>query len=93
MLHDPCHALKQSKAMILEGGKLESLHQFELCVAENFKWQMNPVNQLFLIIGVLRANPKDLKTQPLELLVKVAETAGVRGAAACAGNYIPLFRD
>jgi len=36
IFNDPRHAFKQPKATILECGKLESLNQLELCVAENF---------------------------------------------------------
>jgi hypothetical protein len=79
--------------MILEGRELERLDQFELCVTEDFEWKMNPVHEFFLLIGVQGADAKDLKTQQLELLVEVAETAGVRGAAAGARNQVPLFRN
>lgn len=63
-------------------------------VAQQLIWQVRPQLQLPLVRGALRAQPKHVRDAVLAQLGQaVAEGAGLRGAAARAGDGVPGGRD
>ena len=88
---DPRHAFHQALPVIFKGGEPEGVDQFEFGVAQDFKGQVDALDEFFLIFGALGAGAKNLEAKRLEFLVQIAEAAGVRGATAGAGDDVPLL--
>ena len=90
---NPSHPFDETKALIFKGGKLEGSDKLEVSVAEDFKGEVNALDQFLLIFRVLRAGAEYQETEFLKFPVKIAEAAGVRRAATGSGNQIPFLRD
>src|SRR5919204_666406 len=65
------------------------LREREARVAQERVGELGAGGELALLLGALRADPGDGRAQALELGEQVAEAAGLRGAAARAGDGVP----
>lgn len=91
--YDPRHAFNELEAAKFKGGQLERMDEFELGVTKDFKREVNAADKLLLIFGILGAGTEYLKAKGLKFPVEIAEAAGMRRAAACAGYGVPFLGD
>ncbi len=63
-----------------------------MLVAQQLERQMQPLDGFTLIFGVLCAEAKDSCAEGLQFLIMVSKCAGLRRAAACAGDFVPALR-
>src|SRR5690242_15846509 len=89
---DQRDALEQGHVLDLEGGQVESAGEGQLFVAQQLEGQVQPLGGFALVGGVLSAQPVDRGAEVLQLAVVIAESAGLRGAAAGAGDLVPAPR-
>ena len=74
-------------------GSLSARVSLQLRVRQDRERQVQPLDRLALIVGVLRRQPEQLRdAEPLQLGEMVAEAAGLRRAAARAGDGVPAVR-
>src|SRR5258708_31558997 len=90
VVDDERDALEQRHPRGREVRQLDRARELEVLVREHRKRQMQTLDRLALIGGVLRREAeKPGDAERLELGVMVAETAGLRRAAARPGELIP----
>ena len=93
VLNNPSHAFDKAKPAIFKGGELQGIDELEAGVTQDFKQEMNAMNEFFLVFRVLSAGTENLEAKRLKFPVEIAEAAGMRRAAACLGNDIPFLRN
>ena len=73
-------------------GSLSALREREVLVAQHLERHLEALDHLLLIRRVLRADAEHLGVELRQILVMIAEAAGLRRAAARAGNVVPSLR-
>ena len=74
-------------------GRLSARVSVEICIRQDRERQMQPLDRLALIVGVLRRQAEQMRdAEPLQLGEVIAEGAGLRRAAARAGDRVPARR-
>src|SRR5262249_27668793 len=93
VVDDKRHALEQRHPRGREGRQLDRARELEVLVGKYRKRQMQTLDRLALIGGVLgREAEKSGDAELIELGEMVAEAAGLRRAAARSGDLIPAVR-
>src|SRR3954471_1091287 len=75
---DQSQALHQSHSADFKCRQAHGLAEFKLCIAQNLKWQMQPLRHLALVFTRLSAQAEYGGVQGCYFAMMIAEAAGLR---------------
>ena len=86
-------ALHERHALDVERRQPQRPHEGEIDVAQHLERHVQPLDHFLLVRGRLRAQAEHLRAERLQVLVMIAEAAGLGRAAARARNRVPARQE